>query len=86
MGTTSGTGLEQVGSGVNQPEPDWPGLTGAGGFVLLHRVPRQRECVESAVCAGSVWSSLCSFGLPADSGAQVLSPGGFGDVAAAAAG
>lgn len=57
-----------------------------GGFVLLHRVSQQCKRVESAVCACSMWSSLCSFGLPAHSGAQVLPSDGFGDSTAGSAG
>lgn len=57
-----------------------------GGFVLLHRVSQQCKCLESAVSACSMWSSLCSFGLPAHSGAQVLPCVGFGDGTARSAG
>lgn len=57
-----------------------------GVFVSSPRVSQQRERVESAVAAGSVRSSLCSSGLPVDSGAEVLSPVGSGSCSAAAAG
>uniref|UniRef100_A0A3P8WTB7 ArnT-like N-terminal domain-containing protein n=1 Tax=Cynoglossus semilaevis TaxID=244447 RepID=A0A3P8WTB7_CYNSE len=47
-----------------------------GNFVEQNwsRVSLQRECLDSAVPACSVWSSLCSPGLSVDFGVKILSP------------
>lgn len=42
--------------------------------------------MEPAAAAGALWGSLCSSGLPVDTGAEVLSPVGSGSGTVAAAG
>lgn len=55
-------------------------------FDLCRRVSQQCERVEPAAAARPLWRSQRSPGLPADSGAKVLSDVGGGGGAAAAAG